>query len=251
KIFPDGADPTSIVKLWDYRTGLELKKMELPPIGRMAICNKGEFMVAALESSDSLRTWDIKNWTAGKELSGNGILAVAFSPTEMVVAATSNDFTLRTWDIGETVVRDDVSTSETDLYNRSSLSASHDGNIVVGIYQESETAQLWNISEQSRLAFKLPERGYNAEVSPDGRYVACGIRAESGGSGCVLYDTKSLERLLMWEPVHGSWKWGLVASSAVFSKDSKRIMVSAIANRTIRGAPSGVEVWDIHTCKKL
>lgn len=253
-LFSNGVSPSSIVKLWDYRTGLELKKMEIPVlISRMAICNKGELMAAVFASSNSMKTWDIKNWTAGKELPGHNfaVLALALSPTEMVVAATSFDRTLRTWDIGETVFTDDVFTLETNMPLQGSLSASHDGNCVAGIIGGSETALLWNISEQSRSAFKLPARGYSAEVSPDGRYVACGIHKEPQNPGCVLYDTKSLERLHMWRPSQDLKGEDFSAPPAVFSRDSKRIAVSFVAYDTTVPPCSEVEVWDIHKCQKL
>ncbi|KAG8921655.1 hypothetical protein FRC00_008393, partial [Tulasnella sp. 408] len=245
-----GGSSSSILKLWDYRTGLELKKMELPAIRCMAICHKGETIAAVLRHSNSLKMWDIKNWAAGKELPGHNftVSALAFSPTEAVVAATSSDGALRTWDIGEAVFRDELPTLETHLVDY--LSASHDGNCVVRIGSGSETALLWNISEQSRSVLELPEPGYNPKVSPDGRYVAFGT--ESDGPMCMLYDTKSLERLHVWYPSQDLEGDSMGTPTAVFSRDSKRIAVSfTVYYNYIGVSSSSVEVWDIHKCQTL
>lgn len=239
------ADAPTTATLWNYQSGLESIRITLPLYARaVAICKENKRLV--IENINApMQIWDLDTGTLSVQLAGytsTRICAAAFSPTEMVIASVDESCALRTWDISSVHSRGNLDNSETGMGSCGDISASRNGNEVIGTCSGSELVLIRNISEQTCLKLNVPKLGGSVRMSPDGLYFVCITAGERLCLGYDLFETKSLQCLYSWPPAGE-----LSPSFAAFSEDSRLIAVT----RDGGSWGASLEVLDIHERKML
>ncbi|KAG8961352.1 hypothetical protein FRC00_012494 [Tulasnella sp. 408] len=244
----------TLVSLWDYQNGLEIKTITFSAHAKVAGLCKETKRMAILTTELPIQIWDIESATLLAQLdeyAPTGIRA-AFSPTDMLLASVDEHGSLRTWDISPPLSRSNPNALETDRHACTIVSASRSGNDVISMYSGSTTAVLlWNIAEKTCVELNLPNLDLSLEMSSDGLYVVCATVYVGIHSGWVLYETRSLQCVYSWNYTGSKYYRpdGFVNLHAAFSEDSKLVAVTLPESSWDNHA--SIEVLDIDQRRKL
>ena len=162
----------STARLWDVRSGKELRQFEGSSVISVAFSPDGRRVLTGSFDATA-RLWDVES---GKELrrfkaNANGVWSVAFSPDGRLVLTGNVDGTARLWDVktGRELRR-----LEGHRGAVRSVAFSPDGRRIIS-GSEDGTARLWNTKTGEEvcalISFRNPSPHW-AVVAPDGRFDA-------------------------------------------------------------------------------
>jgi WD40 repeat protein len=176
---PDGrwiaAGGDNDVKLWDARTGKELR--QFPGEGKsnlgIAFSPDGK-LLATCGSDGSAALWDVETGRIAKKLEGHSemVLCIRFSPDGHTVVTGGADRTTRLWDVATSR---ELKRFEGHLDSVYSVAFSPDGQrLATG--SGDLTARVWNISTGAEMTRLEGHSGpiQTVAFSPDGRLIATG-----------------------------------------------------------------------------
>ena len=207
--------------------------------GRSALSGGGYLYPEWTDGSDfAIRLWDVESGREVRRFEGHTgqVFSLVFAPDGRRFLSTSNDGTVRLWDLasGKQLKRVDA----LPAFIRS-LALFPDGRrFVVG---GTRDVQIWDLESGQKLQHwrDHAEIAYGVCVSPDGRFVLCGLGEARLGSltgSLILYDVDSGDKL--WEH-QGAGE----IRSVFFLGDGQEAMSAGL------GRPA--QVWDVATGKLL
>jgi WD40 repeat protein/DNA-binding SARP family transcriptional activator len=202
------------VIVWNAMTAERINKAP----GYRAALGPGGRLVTVLANNE-LVVWNIETALQLHTLSGhtNAIYRIAFSPDGASIATASWDRTARIWDMETGRLR---ITLTGHLEGVLSVAFSPNGTNLLTA-SEDKTARVWDLApRQGVIAINTPLSAARAAFSPDGKWLALGLR---GGPGRVLFwDAASGEELLDFETQHTS---GI--NTVAFSPDQTRFATAS------------------------
>jgi hypothetical protein len=167
------------VRLWDPRTGRELRLLEghRGPVKAVVFTPDNKWLISAGADS-TIRIW---SWTTGRGVRGlaghrDGVDALACTRDGKLLASAGQDHTVRLWDLatGEPLRRLDR-----HLGAVNSLAFAPDGKTLAS-GSTDRTVRLWDVADgQERRRYKRPGWVYCVAFSGDGKVLASGGRDQT------------------------------------------------------------------------
>ena len=232
KIFTGAAD--SSIKVWDFDSGKELKKLSghKKVVYALAISGNGATLVSG--SFDcTIKIWDLDSYEVKETLYGhkNWVTGVLLTPNEEWVVSCSCDSTICVWDLA---TRKLLHTLTGHADHVRGIAVTPDGRHVVS-GSHDRTVKLWSLDtfENVRTLSGHTDTVYSVSVTPDGKHVI------SGSEDCTVN---------VWCLSTGEIFSSLAGHSAAVycvtvTPDNTKI-ISSSGDRTIR-------VWSVVTGEEL
>jgi RNA polymerase sigma factor (sigma-70 family) len=230
--YGDG-DPT--VRLWDLKTGKELKRLEGHADGVYGVAFSPDGKKAVSSGDDkTIRLWDLETGKELKRLEGEDcVYGVVFSPDGKFLLSASCDKTVRLWDVetGKELKRFE---GHTDRVRK--VVFSPDGKRALsGGYDR--TMRYWDIETGKELrSFEVDTAGdviATMAFSPDGKRAV----SSAGDKTLRLWDLESGQEIRRFK---GHAK---IVHNVAFSPDGKRLLSG--------GHDQTVRLWDVDSGKEL
>lgn len=167
------------VRIWDSRTGMELRRIDLPvPVNALAVVDGGA-AVAVGGHDNLIRLFDLSTGRALGKLQGHkmGITGLRVAPDGKRLLSSSIDKTLRLWDVNEQQSIRVFERHDSQIYGvrftpdgRHAVSGGRDGYLV-----------MWDVATgKLRKAIRAHDKTvWAVAVSPDGRFAVTGSSDET------------------------------------------------------------------------
>ena len=229
---PDGtqvatASMDSTIKLWDARTGAEIKTLRGQGGSVYQVVFSPDGTRIASNSSDrTIRIWDVRTGETTKKLEGHKhyILTIAFNSDGTQLLSASDKTTIRLWDVAS---GQEISKSEI-LENPKGGAFSPDGSRFLSF--DNSGLILWDTAVGREIGRHANNKPFptSAVFSPDGRHVAVGCH-----DTVTVWDSELTHSLWTGDGKSG-WIRGLE-----FSPDGTRLATS--------GGDRKAHIWDVET----
>jgi WD40 repeat protein/tRNA A-37 threonylcarbamoyl transferase component Bud32 len=221
-------------RLWDLRTGLEIRSYPGHSPSVAFLPNGREFL--SCSGDHTMRHWQIET---GKQLHSadlhDMLYDVAVSPDGLLALVTHQDKTLHLWDLKnwKEIRRFE---GHTEQVQRVVFSA--DGrHALSGAWDK--TARLWDVETGTQLKCFMPHQDYvmGVALSPDGRSALSGSGSPDGDGELILWDIATEKELRRFKGHKGR------VEGVAFSPDGRYALSG--------GEDHSVRLWEVATGKEL
>ncbi|RBR09502.1 uncharacterized protein FIESC28_09833 [Fusarium coffeatum] len=212
------------VRVWDYENEECLHEFDCQAWDTKISISSDSKFISSASSMNHIQVWNVKEASCEYELVGHDsdVNSITFSPDSKLLVSTSNDFTIRIWSLSSQSANLSANSVSDNKPSRLQAVVLSPDQSILASSGLAGSIKLWNF-QKGGMTRALRLAGYDLlhadefEFSPDGNFLL--VLGYSSGSVAWIWSVHD------GRCVHDFTEQEWTASTAVFSRDSKTIII--------------------------